>query len=177
MRTRRFDSAALYDVIVVGRNKRMKTERGHGTAANRAAHAFAHARLLAHLRYKAEAHGIAVVTTEESYTSKTSFVDNDELRTYKQAKTEEDCVGEERSSEPAVAYSGRRSASNRTWFIRHNAGSGRLSRVHADVNGAFNIIRKVFAGFRYHAGLSLKFNVRRISPRLGAVAPLSCQSG
>ncbi len=166
------------DVIVVGRNKGMKAGNDWGAARNRASHLFAHARLLALLRYKAERHGIAVVTVEESYTSKTSFVDNEELRTWKEQKhgnaVEDGASGD---ASPAVAYSGHRSASNRNWFIRHNAGSGRLSRVHADVNGAFNIIRKVFASFCYHTGLSLKFNVRRISPRLGAVAPLSCQSG
>jgi hypothetical protein len=85
----------------------------------------------------------------------------------------EDGASSEAEPRDTVAYSGKRSASNRNWFIRHNAAGGKLSRVHADVNGAFNIIRKVFIGFRYHAGLSLKFNVRRISPYLGAVAPRS----
>ncbi|MDW9478849.1 hypothetical protein GOB57_09145 [Sinorhizobium meliloti] len=116
----------------------------------------------------------AVVTAEESYTSKASFVDNDVLRVYgetKQGNAAE--VGASGTPSPAVAYSGRRCASDRNWFNRHNAGSGRLSRLHADVNGAFNIIRKVFSRFCYHAGLSLKFNVRRISPRLGAVTLLS----
>jgi putative transposase len=162
------------DIIVVGRNKGMKAGRDWGAERNRAAHVFAHARLLALLRYKAERHGIALVTVEESYTSKSSFVDNDVLKTYseeKQKKAVEDGASEDTSS--AVAYSGKRSASNRNWFIRHNAAGGKLSRVHADVNGAFNIIRKVFFSFRYHAGLSLKFKLRRISPRLGAVAPLS----
>jgi putative transposase len=166
------------DIIVVGRNKGMKSGKDWSAKANRKSHIFAHARLLALVRYKAERHGIAVVTTEESYTSKSSFVDNDVLRTYgesKQGNAVEDGASEEETS--AVAYSGKRSTSNRNWFNRHNAGGGRLFRVHADVNGAFNIIRKVFSNFRYHAGLSLKFNVRRISPRLGAVAPLSCQPG
>ena len=162
------------DVIVVGRNKGMKSRKDWGAERNRKSHLFAHARFLALLRYKAERHGIAVVTVEESYTSKSSFVDNDELRTHGESTTVEDGASPEALPRDTVAYSGRRSASNRNWFIRHNAGSGRLSRVHADVNGAFNIIRKVFSGFRHHAGLSLKFNVRRISPRLGAVVPLSC---
>lgn len=168
------------DVIVVGRNKGMKSGKDWGRTRNRKSHLFAHARFLALLRCKAERHGIAVVTAEESYTSKTSFVDHDELRVYgdtKHGNTLEDGASPEAPPRDAVAYSGHRSASNRNWFIRHNAGSGRLSRVHADVNGAFNIIRKVFSRFCYHTGLSLKFNVRRISPRLGAVVPLSCQSG
>ncbi|MBY3432873.1 IS200/IS605 family element transposase accessory protein TnpB [Rhizobium laguerreae] len=164
------------DVIVVGRTKGMKAEKDWGSKRNRASHVFAHARLLALLRYKAEKHGIAVVTVEESYTSKSSFVDNDVLKTYseeKQKKTVEDGASPEAEPRDTVVYSGKRSTSNRNWFNRHKAAGGKLSRVHADVNGAFNIIRKAVSSFRYHAGLSLKFNVRRISPRLGAVAPLS----
>jgi putative transposase len=164
------------DVLVVGRNKGMKAGNAWGAKRNREAHVFAHARFLALLRYKAEKHGIAVVTVEESYTSKSSFVDNDVLKTYseeKQTKTVEDGASPEAEPRDTVAYSGKRSASNRNWFYRHNAAGGKLSRVHADVNGAFNIIRKVFTSFRYHAGLSLKFNVRRISPYLGAVGPRS----
>jgi putative transposase len=164
------------DVIVVGRNKRMKAGKNWGAERNRKSHAFAHARLLSLLRYKAEKRGIAVVTVEESYTSKSSFVDNDVLKTYseeKQKKTLEDGASPEAEPLDTVVYSGNRSTSNRNWFYRHKAVGGKLSRVHADVNGAFNIIRKVFSSFRYHAGLSLKFNVRRISPRLGAVVPLS----
>jgi putative transposase len=42
----------------------------------------AHTTLIGMIRYKAEAHGIAVVTVKESYTSKTSFVNDDELECY-----------------------------------------------------------------------------------------------
>jgi putative transposase len=164
------------EVIVVGRNKGMKAGNDWGAKRNRKSHIFAHARFLALLRYKAEKHGIAVVTVEESYTSKSSFVDSDVLKTYseeKQKKTVEDGASPEAEPRDTVAYSGKRSTSNRNWFIRHKAVGGKLSKVHADVNGAFNIIRKVFTGFRYHAGLSLKFNVRRISPLFGAVGPRS----
>lgn len=164
------------DVIVVGQNKGLKSDGGRGRRANRQSHSIAHHRLLALLRYKAERHGIAVVTTEESYTSKTSFVDNDELRMFgdktkgrKNTTTETvDDTASQDTDAPAVVHSGHRSTRNRNWFIRHNA-AGRLAKVHADVNGAFNIIRKVFKGFCHHAGLSLKFNLRRVSPRLGAV--------
>lgn len=175
------------DVVVVGRNKRMKSQKDWGAAANRKSHVFAHARLLSLLRYKAEKHGIAVVTTEESYTSKTSFVDNEVLKVWKKGETEaeafenvetteateDDSAGLAQKAPATVVYSGRRSTSNRNWFNRRNAGGGRLSRVHADVNGAFNIVRKVFSTFSYHEGISCKFTVRRISPSRGAVGLLS----
>ncbi len=174
-------------VVVVGQNKLMKQGKDWGSKANRKSHAIAHARLLSLLRYKLEKHGVAVFTTEESYTSKSSFVDGDVLKVYaKKEKAEQDTETadtdarpEGEASSPAeAAYSGRRSTSNRNWYTRHNAGGNGLpSRVHADVNGAFNIIRKIFKSFRYGPGLSLKFDVRRISPRLGAVAPLSCLTG
>ncbi len=34
------------------------------------------------ITYKAERHGIKVIVTEESYTSKASFLDNDEISVY-----------------------------------------------------------------------------------------------
>ena len=179
------------DVIVVGQNKGMKAGAGWGSQRNRSSHLFAHHRLLSLIRYKAERHGIAVVTTEESYTSKASFVDHDAMGVFDGSRkkenepketivtdTGEDGASSESQTPGAVGrYSGHRPSSNRNWFIRRNAGAGGRSRVHADVNGAFNIIRKVFARFRYHVGLSLKFNVRWISPRMGAASPLSCPSG
>jgi len=42
--------------------------------------------------------------------------------------------------------------------------------VHADVTAAFNMLRKVFRGFGYHAGLTLKYTTLRLSPRLGLTA-------
>jgi hypothetical protein len=45
--------------------------------------------------------------------------------------------------------------------------TGRWAQVHADVNAAFNLLRKVFKGFAFHAGLTLKYTVLRLSPRLG----------
>jgi hypothetical protein len=32
-----------------------------------------------------------------------------------------------------------------------------------------NVVREVFRHFRYHAGLTLKFTLLRLSPRLGVV--------
>ena len=65
---------------------------------------------------------------------------------------------------------GARSSDDRNWFFHRNR-DDRWRWVHADVNGAFNIVRKVFQNFSYHIGLTLKFNLMRLSPRLG-VTPL-----
>jgi putative transposase len=150
-------------VIVIGRNKGWKQEVNMGTEQNRLFCQIAHARLIELIRYKAEARGIGVVTTEESYTSKTSFVNGDQLECY---------TDKERDAAPATkpVLTGRRSSVDRNWYYHRNR-DDRWKWVHADVNGAFNIIRKVFRRFAYHDGLTLKFNLLRVSPRLG-VTPL-----
>ncbi|MBU0490465.1 MAG: transposase, partial [Chloroflexi bacterium] len=77
-----------------------------------------HARFVDMLTYKAELVGIQVVRVEESYTSKTSFLD-----------WEPPCQQE--------TYTGRRV--QRGLF---QAADGRT--INADVNGAYQIIRKAF---------------------------------
>lgn len=150
------------ELLVVGRNVGWKNGLELGRKQNRRVCQVAHASLLEMLRYKAQAAGIAVVTTEESYTSKTSFVNNEALTCF-------DEVEHARSLGlplPSAARSGKRSASDRHRFIHKNR-TDRWRIVHADVNGAFNIIRKVFKDFRYHAGLTLKYVLYRLSPRIG----------
>ena len=166
------------DLIVIGKNKGWKSDIDSGKAENRRFHAIAHARLISLIRYKAEAYGIGVVTTEESYTSRSSFIDGDELPVHSTEKAKKERSSTQTEADIAVrqhSFSGKRSAKNRTWFVRHNVvADDRFAKVHADVNGAFNIIRKVFTNFRHHAGLTYKFTVRWISPRRGAVVPIGC---
>lgn len=76
------------------------------------------------LKLKCETYGIKLIDTEESYTSKASFLDMDKLEVY----------GKE-TQEPK--YSGRRK--HRGFY---EAKDGTM--INADVNGASNIIRKVF---------------------------------
>jgi putative transposase len=83
-----------------------------------------HARFIAMLTYKAELVGIRTIVTEESYTSKASFLDADPLPVY-----------DAQRQEPLV-FSGRRVKRG-----LYQAANGR--RLNADVNGAYNIIRKV----------------------------------
>ncbi len=76
------------------------------------------------LTYKAEMVGIAVKLTEESYTSKASFLDRDPLPVRKP------------NDETKHAFSGKRLKRG-----LYQASDGRL--INADINGALNIIRKV----------------------------------
>ncbi len=75
------------------------------------------------LSYKAEIAGIKIILTEESYTSKASFIDNDAIPVYK--------TGEKNQSR----FSGKRVKRG-----LYRTGCGRL--VNADVNGSLNIMRK-----------------------------------
>jgi putative transposase len=84
-----------------------------------------HTRFIEMLQYKASLVGITVILTEESYTSRASFLDRDALPTY----------DPRRAKEPR--FSGKRDG---RWY---RASGKRL--IHADVNGSYNIARKVFS--------------------------------
>jgi putative transposase len=109
--------------LCIGKNPRWKQEANMGRRNNQNFVCVPHARFIAMLTYKAELVGIPVRITEESYTSKASFLDVDPLPVYDPAK-------------PTATFSGKR--------VRrglYQAADGR--RLNADVNGAYNIIRKV----------------------------------
>ena len=81
-----------------------------------------HARFIDMLSYKAKLAGIQVILQEESYTSKASFLDHDPIPTY--GKEEREPV-----------FSGK----------RIKRGLYKVSdkrKLNADVNGAYNILRK-----------------------------------
>lgn len=108
--------------IVIGHNDGWKQASAMGRRHNQSFCHIPHKMLIRMIQYKAAEQGIAVVLTEESYTSKASFLDDDPLP----------CYGDEG-----------------TWkFLgkRIHRGLYRSSKglIHADVNGAANIMRKVF---------------------------------
>ena len=73
------------------------------------------------LTYKCVDSGIAVVLREESYTSKSSFLDHDDIPTY----------GDDTNFKP----SGHRKY--RGLYVSHNK-----TNINADVNASLNILRK-----------------------------------
>ena len=103
--------------LVIGKNVNWKQEVEMGKRNNQQFVALPHARFIEMLAYKAELVGIRVIITEESYTSRCSFLDNEPIK-----KQE--------------TYAGKRV--KRGLF---RASDGRL--INADVNGSANIIRKV----------------------------------
>ena len=110
--------------LVIGKNDDWKQGIEMGKRNNQNFVQIPHARFIQMLTYKAQLMGICVILTEESYTSKASFLDYDPLPVYN-AKN---------SSKPI--FSGRRIERG-----LYRAADGRL--INADVNGAYNIIRKV----------------------------------
>ena len=110
--------------LCIGKNPAWKHEVNMGRRNNQNFVSVPHARLVEMLTYKAELVGILVIVTEESYTSKASFLDADPLPVFGTA-------------EAAMAvFSGKRVKRG-----LYRAANGR--HINADVNGAYNIIRKV----------------------------------
>jgi putative transposase len=103
--------------LVIGHNPEWKQNINIGRRNNQNFVNIPHARFLQMLTYKAQLVGIHVLITEESYTSKCSFLDREEL-----------CKHEH--------YLGKRV--HRGLF---RSADGHC--YHADVNGSYNIIRKV----------------------------------
>lgn len=68
--------------LIIGKNDLWKQNSNLGKVNNKNYHSLAHAKLIEYIRYKALLFGIVVLTTEESYTSKTSFINNSLLKKY-----------------------------------------------------------------------------------------------
>ena len=115
-------------MLVLGKNPSWKTGVELGKKRHQECVHMPHARFLELLTYKAEASGIRVLVTEESYTSKASFLDLDPLPVY------DPSAGAEQEEKPH--FSGSRAG---RWYRV----KGRPP-IHADVNGSLNIGRKVF---------------------------------
>ena len=63
--------------IVIGNNKAWKQSVSLGRITNQSFVTIPHQKLIDKIRHKAELHGIRVITTEEAYTSGTSFLDGE----------------------------------------------------------------------------------------------------
>jgi len=110
---------------VIGKNPLWKQAVHLGRRTNQQFVCIPHARFIELLSYKAALVGIQVLVTEESYTSKASFLDADPLPVYGVGVAD------------SPTFSGKRVKRG-----LYRAANGR--RIHADVNGAYNIIRKAF---------------------------------
>ncbi len=112
------------DTIILGKNIGQKQAINIGRVNNQNFVSLPHGIFLKQLEYKAKAVGINFVVTEESYTSKASFIDNDKIPVYK------------KDTPCNYDFSGKR-IKRGLYRSKHGL------IINADVNGAGNIIRKV----------------------------------
>ena len=111
--------------IIYGKNANLKKEINLGKVNNQNFVNIPFNQLIEKLRYKARLAGMNFMTVEESYTSKTSFLDREKLHHYK-------------NNQPQKGYTFLGQRFKRSLF-RSQLGYV----IHADVNASFNIIRKV----------------------------------
>lgn len=111
--------------IVIGLNDQWKQNVNMDTRNNQNFVSIPFRKLINKIIYKAEELGIQVIVREESYTSKASFLDLDDIPTYK------------KGNETKYTFSGKRV--KRGLYKSKNG-----TYINADVNGSYNIMRKEF---------------------------------
>ena len=116
------------NTLIIGKNKQWKQDIKLGKKNNQNFVQIPFNKLIDMLKYKCVLNGLNVILTEESYTSRCSFIDDEPLCKRK-------------------IYAGKRDSRSFT------TSSG--LKINADVNGAYNIIRKVVHDFKWIEGLSV----------------------
>ena len=110
-------------MLIVGHNKEWKQNIKIGKKNNQNFVSIPHSRFKELLKYKCELEGIKYIEIEESYTSKCSFLDNEEICKH-------------------TSYKGKRV---KRGLFKINDGT----LINADVNGSLNILKKVVGNFNY----------------------------
>lgn len=109
--------------LVIGYNGDFQRGAGMGKKNNQPFVNIPYGKLYHKLEYLCEQNGIRFVRQEESYTSKASFWDMDEMPVFRE------------TDRPAVTFSGKRISRG-----MYRTASGKT--LNADINGALNILRK-----------------------------------
>ena len=115
-----FDEMNL-GTVVIGKNTHWKTASPLSKVLNQGFVSLPYNTFIEQLTYKCRLRGIQVLLQEESYTSKASFLDRDDLPVYREGVK--------------PVFSGRRVQRG-----LYRAGNDQL--INADVNAAYNILRK-----------------------------------
>ena len=106
--------------VIIGNNSGWKNEINLGKRNNQNFVNIPYTKFINQLTYKCELLGITVIVREESYTSKASFLDYDEIPNYK--------------DETKPKFSGKR--------IKRGLYRSTTRKINADVNGAYNTMVK-----------------------------------
>ena len=120
------------NTIAIGKNKSWKRSVNMGKRNNQNFIGIPHQAMINMIKYKANLAGITVIQTNESYTSQTSSLDH-----------EKPCWANGNKSRKKQGKSPINRRIKRGLF---KANDGRL--INADINGALQIIRKVFSNFQ-----------------------------
>ena len=121
-----FDEMQI-EKVFIGKNANWKQKLPFGKKVKQRFAYLPYETFIEQLQYKCQLRGITVITQEESYTSKASFLDNDDIPVYGETDNPK--------------FSGRRIKRG-----LYRAGNGQL--INADVNGSYNIMRKGLANSR-----------------------------
>ena len=124
------------NTLIIGHNKEWKQDINNGKVNNQNFVQIPFNRFIQMLQYKCKFEGINVVITEESYTSKASFLDNDYLPVYKPNCNKE------------YKFSGRRV---KRGLYKTSSGL----KINADINGSLNIIKKVIPNVTITDGIQV----------------------
>lgn len=132
-------------VLVAGRSKRRKENCADDSSRtrNRDAHLFPTHKFYLILRTKCEMAGILFLETEESYTSQAYFALNEPFKKVSVKKR-----------------AATRGALGKMAKVLMTCASApkKWRRIHADINAAFNMIRKVFGQFRWTKELRARYD-------------------
>lgn len=128
------------NTLIVGKNDGWKQDISIGKRNNQNFVSVPHANFIEMLRYKCSLKGVNFILTEESYTSKCSFIDNESLCSHKKNKVIVDSISGNLVIKSVDDYVGDRVERG---LFRSATGI----EINADVNGALNILRKVVPEF------------------------------
>lgn len=128
------------NTLIIGNNKGWKQDINIGKRNNQSFVQIPYSTFIKMIEYKCKLVGINVLITDESYTSKCSFLDSEDIKKQKEYKGKRIKRGLFKSSEGVL--------------------------INADVNGSLNILRKVVGNFNYDpievcstpAVITVKFN-------------------
>lgn len=125
------------NTIIIGNNKNWKQNSKMSTKVNQKFISIPHSKLIQQIEYKAKIVGINVIVTEESYTSGTSFLDNEV---------------------PVKDNYNKNRRVFRGLFV-----SNKGIKINSDVNGSLQIMRKVFPNAFSHGIEDYGFNPIRVN--------------
>ena len=135
-----FDEMQI-EKVFIGKNNNWKQNLPFGKKVKQHFTYLPYETFIEQLQYKCKLRGITVIVQEESYTSKASFLDGDDIPVYNEVENPQ--------------FSGRRIKRG-----LYKSSTGRL--INADINGSYNILRKGLANNQ----LSFKVDNPLIHPRV-----------